>query len=992
MTGNGCLFLHCGTADTEWLLIEEHIILNAKSSIQSRFTNDTFLIVIASTISNGQSAPRTEAICNITVLRGEFKPPSDNSPDDLCEWITNHHVYTLPLSSAQLFGIKIALTKELDVICLGCSYRNPSLNELCFISPKNGKISRVSLKRSGCPVTDPSEKEARRYSLVNLDFSVCGCLLFGLTEIGSLFCASVLGSLLPLVSPSNGYSNGLAVDFMPISPLVTLDNSPLKPHRYSLTCSSQDSLIVVSDGYLLHLIKYPNLKFNRNHVSHPFLSQLIAACDDILHRVTTDPGGVKLFRTQSMESVTMDGSTVAKKSTISTLLKTMRNRLIGKRTPKTHSNSLKLKSSNIHLDRFGGESGTVCSSGSESSDADDDDPTMSHHKIGSNLKSGRLDFGALLTPREHGTADRSLDRRRAELFTDFRATLRSAFGIGLIACDLSDDESAALIDVVAKFCEVCISFVNRYKTYAESILVANYALIVDLTQLCWWDAETGHMADILTETLELLFCVNGELTVTHLQSAPWPVRFHGSVDEAEAELETCYKIGVELELVRSSVYKLLCEDNRMITSELHTLKNLLFKYLSTIGVVPLQLPHGKQNLEYKEDRAMSLHLAEYEISFALALFCHLLRHEIDAPGSSTEAQSAAMALFVIFLTSYFSRAPIIIPSPTSPRHITLEAALVRRAIDVTNISHVLTPSLSLSLMLLIGDFPCAANFCLSVNQTRLGAGLLTLTQLLNQSYNSDDHYSIQSTLGRKRTNLYTTLSNLALSRIGLYFDRRDQLNNNKDLPRCILSTLLLSSVAKIDLPSLILNEQIRKLLFFFNSAGAGEPESGPFAPLVLAQPGISADGLKEEHLRAKIAARIQFCFAVLNAVGVDRKFCIFFGKKIGRIIDTRHGERDGIDLFLSETEHSTSDTHITWDSQTKTLFALLRVLFSFLWMFFCRDQYRRAAHQFGAAIRGKSDVADDLDCFYNPVRTAEELLNVISRLYEFSDVLGLCDI
>ena len=311
LTGNGCLLLHSGTADTEWLLLEEHIILNSKSTIKSRFTNDNFLIVIASPISAAKN------ICNITVLRGEFKPPSGSSPDNFCEWTTNHNVYTVPLSKSALIGLNIAITKQHDVICLGYSYRDPAENDLCFLSPKNGKLSRISLKSAGCPVSDPSEKEARRYALVNIEFSACNCLLFGLTEIGSLFCASILGSLLPLVCATNGYSNGQATTFLPISPLITVENAPLSNHKYSLTCSSQDSLLLVSDGYLLYLLKYPNLKLNRKNVTHPFLSQLIAACDDILYRITNDESGKRLFRTQSVETVTQLEAVKSKKSNIS---------------------------------------------------------------------------------------------------------------------------------------------------------------------------------------------------------------------------------------------------------------------------------------------------------------------------------------------------------------------------------------------------------------------------------------------------------------------------------------------------------------------------------------------------------------------------------------------------------------------------------------------------------------------------------------------------
>ena len=57
-------------------------------------------------------------------------------------------------------------------------------------------------------------------------------------------------------------------------------------------------------------------------------------------------------------------------------------------------------------------------------------------------------------------------------------------------------------------------------------------------------------------------------------------------------------------------------------------------------------------------------------------------------------------------------------------------------------------------------------------------------------------------------------------------------------------------------------------------------------------------------------------------------------------------------------------------------------------MFFCRDQYRRAAHDFGQAVIGRSDIADEFDSYFNPSGAAGELIEQIARLYQFSDILG----
>ena len=111
---------------------------------------------------------------------------------------------------------------------------------------------------------------------------------------------------------------------------------------------------------------------------------------------------------------------------------------------------------------------------------------------------------------------------------------------------------------------------------------------------------------------------------------------------------------------------------------LNKIKN--YVKLSKSGVVPLQLPK-RPDSENSVSRKMALLLAEYEIENALRLFWSLFKAEVSQPGNSTEAQSAAMALFVLFISNYYSRRPISIPSPTSPRLMTLEPALVRQAIE-----------------------------------------------------------------------------------------------------------------------------------------------------------------------------------------------------------------------------------------------------------------------------------------------------------------------
>ena len=125
-------------------------------------------------------------------------------------------------------------------------------------------------------------------------------------------------------------------------------------------------------------------------------------------------------------------------------------------------------------------------------------------------------------------------------------------------------------------------------------------------------------------------------------------------------------------------------------------------------------------------------------------------------------------------------------------------------------------------------------------------------------------------------NIFDTLTELASRRVNSHF-----LAPTNKLPHGILSTLLISTIAKVDLASYLINAQIRKLLILLATASCGGAERGPFAPLVLAQP---PDGTKEDQIRAKIAQRIQFCFHILNGVGVDRKLFLFFAAKISGLV------------------------------------------------------------------------------------------------------------
>ena len=82
---------------------------------------------------------------------------------------------------------------------------------------------------------------------------------------------------------------------------------------------------------------------------------------------------------------------------------------------------------------------------------------------------------------------------------------------------------------------------------------------------------------------------------------------------------------------------------------------------------------------------------------------------------------------------------------------------------------------------------------------------------------------------------------------------------------------------------------------------------------------------------------------------------------------------------MHETENV--ENSFEWDHQTKYIFSLLRVLFSFLWIIFLRDQYKAATWRFGRVIR------DDSDFVPGKQELGEAVISSVSQLYQFSDVL-----
>ena len=80
--------------------------------------------------------------------------------------------------------------------------------------------------------------------------------------------------------------------------------------------------------------------------------------------------------------------------------------------------------------------------------------------------------------------------------------------------------------------------------------------------------------------------------------------------------------------------------------------------------------------------------------------------------------------------------------------------------------------------------------------------------------------------------------------------------------RKILSPVILGAITDIDLIGVLLQDQITIILEILKEMGAGEPQNGPFPPIVLLQP----KNLKNH--RFQISSNIRFCFSLLEVSGI----------------------------------------------------------------------------------------------------------------------------
>ena len=171
-------------------------------------------------------------------------------------------------------------------------------------------------------------------------------------------------------------------------------------------------MISISDGFLIFLIKLPDLRYNPRHSINPFLAKLLSVCDEQLHQVVSDDHDRLAIR-QYASTESLSTNQKAKKS-LTSIFKSVKNRVVKKVASSTQ---LKLKASTLKLNQF--EKSAQHSSASESSD---DDEPITNRELDFYLSAGKLNFSSPGPP-ERVPVDSSLANTRAQIIQSFRSML-----------------------------------------------------------------------------------------------------------------------------------------------------------------------------------------------------------------------------------------------------------------------------------------------------------------------------------------------------------------------------------------------------------------------------------------------------------------------------------------------------------------------------------------------------------------------------------------
>ena len=218
----------------------------------------------------------------------------------------------------------------------------------------------------------------------------------------------------------------------------------------------------------------------------------------------------------------------------------------------------------------------------------------------------------------------------------------------------------------------------------------------------------------------------------------------------ESTLQENYKIHFSFESVYSHLYSILMENR---STDFGDLREWCYDYLNRAGTIPLKLPTTipSENISVQ----MAQFLNEYSFDKALNIFLKLLEDELNSSFDSNS--STSFVLFLSFFTSFYSGKSLTLPRPMGSGMISVDRALVSRALEFQDLQSVLSPSNLFSFNLLVGDFDAAINFAAELDQNRIKIALKVLERSFRLDFQKPDNIRI--------TNVEQDLFQLAKNRI-----------------------------------------------------------------------------------------------------------------------------------------------------------------------------------------------------------------------------------
>ena len=277
----GQMFLQCPDDENSGDILplenlELSIDLN-HTQITSRFHESQFVVAVANLQLNTVS---------LRFITGTYRDV----------WKVESVEYSLPVRPERVTRITLAVAPSFTTVAVAISYQLPKFSEIMFVNIDNGVHISSSLRGAECPISNPTEREAARFAVKSCSFSADGRLLFGCNDNGSIFAMLTCGALVPMKIAGDFDGNA---DFLQVQPLKISHDDLMRKSKvmHSLFSSQVDPILSFSDGYVVHLLKYPKLDVTNPGFSNPFLMQLINSGHDLLNAVKSGGEKTTLMKT-----------------------------------------------------------------------------------------------------------------------------------------------------------------------------------------------------------------------------------------------------------------------------------------------------------------------------------------------------------------------------------------------------------------------------------------------------------------------------------------------------------------------------------------------------------------------------------------------------------------------------------------------------------------------------------------------------------------------